>query len=166
MSVTDPAPFDPLALRRAFGNFPTGVTVVTAAPGGQPVGMTIGSFFSVSLDPPLVGLCADKGSSSWPRMEAANSFAVNLLAADQRHLSNHFASKDDDKFADVAWRPAASGAPLLDDIIGWIDCVTEQTVESGDHWIIIGRVTGIEIERETDPLVFFRGGYGTFQAEG
>ena len=165
MSSTGRASFDPLALRRAFGNFPTGVTVVTAAPGGEPVGMTIGSFFSVSLDPPLVGLCADKGSSSWPRMERANSFAVNLLAADQSHLSNHFASKDDDKFAGIPWRPAASGAPLLDGVIGWIDCVTEQTVESGDHWIIIGRVTGIEIEREVDPLVFFRGRYGSFRTE-
>lgn len=164
MSQPDQAPLDPLTLRRSFGNFPTGVTVVTAAPGGEPTGMTIGSFFSVSLDPPLVGLCADRSSSSWPRIEPANAFVVNLLAADQSHLSNHFASGVEDRFADLAWRPAPrTGSPILDDVIGWVDCVTEQTVESGDHWIVIGRVVDLAIEREADPLVFFRGGYGSFR---
>jgi flavin reductase (DIM6/NTAB) family NADH-FMN oxidoreductase RutF len=158
-----PASFDPLVLRRAFGNFPTGVTVVTAAPRGTPVGMTVGSFFSVSLDPPLVGLCADKSSGSWTAMAPARRFAVNFLAADQVEVSNRFASKSDDKFDGIDWRPASTGSPLLPDVIGWVDCVTEQTVDSGDHWIIIGRVTDMAIEREADPLVFFRGGYGTFE---
>lgn len=166
MSQPDPATFDPLALRRAFGNFPTGVTVVTAAPDGEPQGMTVGSFFSVSLDPPLVGLCADKRSSSWPRIAEANCFAVNLLADDQSEISSLFASKDDNRFDGVEWRPAGSGSPILADVIGWIDCVTEQTVESGDHWIVIGRVVDLAIERDASPLVFFRGGYGTFQALG
>jgi flavin reductase (DIM6/NTAB) family NADH-FMN oxidoreductase RutF len=157
--------FDPLVLRRAFGHFPTGVTVVTAAPEGEPQGMTVGSFFSVSLDPPLVGLCADKSSVSWPRIAVAKRFAVNFLAADQADVSNRFASREGDKFADIDWRPApVTGSPLLAGCIGWVDCVTEQTVESGDHWIVVGRVVGIEVERETDPLVFFRGGYGTFSA--
>jgi 3-hydroxy-9,10-secoandrosta-1,3,5(10)-triene-9,17-dione monooxygenase reductase component len=163
MTDQTPSTFDPLVLRRAFGNFPTGVTVVTAAPDGEPLGMTVGSFFSVSLDPPLVGLCADKASSSWPRIAPANCFAVNILAADQADVSSRFASRDDDKFAGIAWRPSAhTGSPLLDQCIGWVDCVTEQTVESGDHWIVIGRVVGIEVERQADPLVFFRGGYGSF----
>lgn len=163
MTDQDPSAFDPLVLRRAFGNFPTGVTVVTAAPDGEPLGMTVGSFFSVSLDPPLVGLCADKTSSSWPRIAPANCFAVNFLAADQADVSSRFASRDDEKFAGVVWRPSDhTGSPLLADCIGWVDCVTEQTVESGDHWIVIGRVVGIDVVRETDPLVFFRGGYGSF----
>ncbi len=160
--TAETAPFDPLLLRRAFGNFPTGVTVVTAAPDAGPAGMTVGSFFSVSLDPPLVGLCADKGSGSWAAMAPANAFAVNFLCADQTDLSNRFASKADDKFDGLDWHPAPTGSPLLPDVIGWVDCVTEQTVDSGDHWIIIGRVTAIEILREADPLVFFRGGYGSF----
>jgi 3-hydroxy-9,10-secoandrosta-1,3,5(10)-triene-9,17-dione monooxygenase reductase component len=163
MADQNPPDFDPLVLRRAFGNFPTGVTVVTAAPGGEPQGMTVGSFFSVSLDPPLVGLCADKSSVSWPKIAVANTFAVNFLAADQGPVSNRFASREDDKFDGIDWRPGPrTGSPLLPDCIGWIDCATEQTVESGDHWIVVGRVLAIEIERETDPLVFFRGGYGTF----
>ena len=164
MSQQDPAPLDPTMLRRAFGHFPTGVTVVAAAPDGEPMGMTVGSFFSVSLDPPLVGLCADKASSSWSKIAPANCFTVNFLAEDQKEISTHFASKAADKFDDLNWRPAATGSPILDDVIGWADCVTEQTVESGDHWIIIGRVIEIAIERDVDPLVFFRGGYGSFRA--
>jgi 3-hydroxy-9,10-secoandrosta-1,3,5(10)-triene-9,17-dione monooxygenase reductase component len=163
VSNQDPSPLDPLALRRAFGHFPTGVTVVTAAPHGEPVGMTVGSFFSVSLDPPLVGICADKSSTTWPRIAPANCFAVNLLAEDQAAVSSHFAGRDENKFEGVNWRPSGTGSPLLDEVIGWVDCVTEQTVESGDHWIVIGRVVGIEIERQADPLVFFRGGYGSFR---
>jgi 3-hydroxy-9,10-secoandrosta-1,3,5(10)-triene-9,17-dione monooxygenase reductase component len=166
VSTEEPVTFDPLVLRRAFGNFPTGVTVVTAAPEGVPQGMTVGSFFSVSLDPPLVGLCADKSSSSWPKIAPADAFAVNFLAADQVEVSNRFASGVEDKFEGMSWRPAGTGSPLLDDVIGWVDCVTEQTVDSGDHWIVIGRVVGIEVERETLPLVFFRGGYGTFDPGG
>jgi flavin reductase (DIM6/NTAB) family NADH-FMN oxidoreductase RutF len=163
MTHDEPQTFDPRDLRRAFGNFPTGVTVVTAAPDGAPVGMTVGSFFSVSLAPPLVGLCADMSSVSWPKIAHARSFAVNFLAADQAEVSALFASKADDKFDGVQWRPAPhTGAPLLAGCIGWVDCVTEQEVESGDHWIVVGRVVGIDIERETDPLVFFRGGYGSF----
>ena len=155
--------FDPTDLRRAFGNFPTGVTVVTASADGEPLGMTVGSFFSVSLQPPLVGLCADMSSVSWPRIAHARSFAVNFLAADQSDVSTRFASKSDDKFDGIDWRPApTTGAPLLPGCIGWVDCITEQEVESGDHWIVVGRVVGIEIERETEPLVFFRGGYGSF----
>ncbi len=161
----DSSDFDPLVLRRTFGNFPTGVTVVSAAPEGEPVGMTVGSFFSVSLDPPLVGFCADMGSSSWPRMAEAGHFAVNLLASDQAQLSSRFAGPDDDRFAGVEWRPAPSGAPLLADIIGWIDCATEQVFEAGDHWIIIGRIVAFEVERDALPLVFWRGGYGSFDAQ-
>lgn len=161
--TTERPPFDPLTLRRAFGNFPTGVTVVAAAPDGIPTGMTVGSFFSVSLDPPLVGLCADKGSTSWERIAPANCFSVNFLAADQTGVSSHFASRIEDKFEGIEWRPSGTGSPLLPDVIGWVDCVTEQTVDAGDHWIIIGRVADLAIEREAEPLVFFRGGYGSFR---
>lgn len=161
MTSSDPI-FDPLVLRRAFGHIPTGVTVVTAVHDNEPLGMTIGSFFTVSLDPVLVGFCADMGSSSWPLIESAGSFAVNILAADQGHISSLFAGPELDRFAGIEWRPAPSGAPLLPDVIGWIDCTNEQVFESGDHWIVIGRVRAIEIEREALPLVFHRGGYGTF----
>lgn len=165
MSTTEePTGFDPLVLRHTFGQFPTGVTVVTAAPRGEPVGMTVGSFFSVSLDPPLVGFCADMGSSSWPVMAEAGSFAVNVLAADQAAISSLFAGPDDDRFAGVDWRAAPSGAPLLPDVLAWLDCTTEQVFDAGDHWIIVGRITALDVERDALPLVFWRGGYGRFDA--
>lgn len=164
--MTDSVPeFDSLELRRVFGHFPTSVTIVTTMAADQPVGMTVGSFFSVSLEPALVGFCAGKESSTWPQLEQAGAFAVNLLAADQEHLSSLFAGPDPDRFAGIDWRRSATGSPLLPDVIGWIDCTTEQLVEAGDHWIVIGRVQALEIEREVEPLVFYRGGYGTFTAD-
>lgn len=157
--------FDPLVLRQAFGHFPTGVTIVTAIADDEPVGMTVGSFFTVSLEPPLVGFCVDKESGTWPQIEKAGGFAVNLLAADQDHLSSLFAGPDIDRFAGIDWRRSATGSPLLPHVIGWLDCTTDQVVEAGDHWIVIGQLQGLEIEREVYPLVFYRGGYGTFTAD-
>jgi len=163
VTAPDDAPIDPLDFRRVLGHFPTGVTVVTAAPDGEPQGMTVGSFFSISLDPPLVGLCADKRSTSWPKIDPAGVFAVNVLADDQADLSTHFAGKGDDKFEGIDWRPGVTGSPVLADAIGHIDCRTEQSIDAGDHWIVVGRVLELDIDREARPLLFFQGGYGRFE---
>lgn len=166
MTEQDAAAIDPLVFRQVLGHFPTGVTVVTAAPGGAPHGMTIGSFFSISLDPPLVGLCIDQRSTSWPAIEPAGVFAVNILAEDQAAVSGHFASKAESKFDGVDWRPGVSGSPILPGVVGHIDCRTEQVIDSGDHWIVVGRVLELAVDREARPLLFFRGGYGTFTGVG
>ncbi|MEQ1786597.1 MAG: flavin reductase family protein [Acidimicrobiales bacterium] len=150
MSEQPPA-FDAAKFRQVLGHFPTGVTVVTAAPDTGPVGLAVGSFASVSLDPPLVAFFPDKGSSSWPKIEAAGSFCVNILGEQQEEVCRRFASKGDDKFAGLGWRPAASGAPLLDGVLAWIDCDIDSVVEAGDHYCVMG-----------GPLLFFRGGYGRF----
>lgn len=161
-----PAPIDPADFRRVLGHFPTGVTVVAAAPQDQPHGMTVGSFFSISLDPPLVGLCVGKGSSSWPDIAPAGCFAVNVLGDDQAEISNRFARSDASaRFDDVAWHPGATGSPVLDDALAHVDCVTEQVVEAGDHWIVIGRVVELDVDREGAPLLFFKGRYGSFDGE-
>ena len=152
---------DPATYRQVLGHFPTGVTVITAALTSGPVGMAVGSFTSVSLDPPLVGFLPGKTSSSWPGIEAAGTFCVNILADDQEHLCRVFASKAEDKFTGIGWTPAAgTGAPLLDGVLAWIDCKVEQVVEAGDHWFVIGRVLDLSVASEGKPLVFFRGGYG------
>lgn len=158
-------PIDPLDFRRVLGHFPTGVTVVAAAPDGQAHGMTVGSFFSISLDPPLVGLCVGKGSSSWPDIEPAGRFAVSVLGADQSDLSNRFARSGEDRFDGVAWHAGTTGSPVLDDALAHIDCVTEQVVEAGDHWIVIGRVVELAVHRDGTPLLFFQGRYGSFDPE-
>ena len=150
--------------RQVLGHFPTGVTVVTADAADGPVGMAIGSFFSVSLEPPLVGWCPAVSSGSWPQIEAAGSFCVNILADDQEDVCRTFAMKGDDKFASVGWSKAGTGSPLLHDVLAWIDCDIESVHEAGDHFIVVGAVRQLEVAREGKPLVFFRGGYGSFDA--
>ncbi len=160
----DSAPVDSAQYRQVLGHFPTGVTVITAAPDGEPVGLAVGSFSSVSLDPPLVAFFAGRGSTSWPKIETAGSFCVNILAEDQEDVCRRFASKDTDKFAGLGWSPAASGSPLLDDVLAWIDCDIESVTDAGDHLCVFGRVRDLAVAREGGPLVFFRGGYGRFVA--
>jgi 3-hydroxy-9,10-secoandrosta-1,3,5(10)-triene-9,17-dione monooxygenase reductase component len=158
MSAIDSAHF-----RQVLGHFPTGVTVITATGSeGKPAGFAVGSFFSVSLAPALVGFAAGKGSSSWPGIRQAGSFCVNILAEDQEAVCRQFSSKAEDKFAGLGWQPASSGAPRLADVLAWIDCDIEAVHDAGDHEICIGRVRELAVERENGPLLFYRGGYGRF----
>lgn len=153
-------PFDAARFRHVLGHFPTGVTVVTAQDGQRLIGLTIGSFTSVSLDPPLVGFLPGKASDSWPGIERSGSFCVNVLAEDQGELCWAFAKEVDDKFADVGWRPAPSGSPILDGVVAWLDCSIHDVVDAGDHWFVMGRVGELQIERDHGPMLFFRGKLG------
>ncbi len=154
MSAIDQAHF-----RQVLGHFPTGVTVVAGIDDGEPVGLAVGSFFSLSIDPPLVGFCVGKSSNSWARMAEAGSFCVNVLGDDQEDVCRVFATSGDDKFSGIGWTPAGSGAPLIDGVLAWIDCEIDAVHDGGDHHIVVGRVTSLDIGHEGDPLVFFRGGY-------
>jgi 3-hydroxy-9,10-secoandrosta-1,3,5(10)-triene-9,17-dione monooxygenase reductase component len=156
------APFDSAHFRRVLGHFPTGVVVITAVSDRQPVGIAIGSFSSVSLEPPLVGFFAAKYSTTWPKIRDAGVFCVNVLAEDQEELCRNFAVSGGDKFRGVGWRPGATGSPIIHDVLAWIDCGIEQVHEAGDHDIVVGRVREMDVQREGTPLVFFRGGYGRF----
>ena len=150
--------------RDVLGNFPTGVVVVTAqGQDGEPVGMVVGSFTSVSLDPPMVLFLADQGSSTFPKIRAAEHFVVNVLASDQVGLCRTMATKGADRFRDVGWQPARSGAPVLDDVVAWIDCTMADVVEAGDHLIALAAVHDLQVVSAKLPLVFFRGGYGAFE---
>ncbi|WP_420638324.1 flavin reductase family protein [Candidatus Poriferisocius sp.] len=165
--MSDSSPFDSAFFRQVLGQFPTGVTVVTAAGPEGPAGLAIGSFGSVSLDPPLVMFMPGKSSSSWPAIEAAGHFGVNILAADQTEMSNVFASRADDKFAGLQWSSKVTGAPIFDTSLAWIDCEIDQVVEAGDHWIVLGRVLDLGVQRDdVGPLVFLAGSYGTFEPLG
>ncbi len=155
-------PFDSARYRQVLGHFTTGVTVVTAAAADGPVGLAVGSFSSVSLDPPLVGFFPDKSSSSWPKIEAAGTFCVNILAEDQEDVCRRFAMKGDDKFAGLGWQPAGSGAPLIDNVLAWIDCDVHSVTDAGDHLHVLGAVRDLGVAEEGTPLLFFRGGYGRF----
>jgi len=161
--VTDTTPpFDEGRFRQVLGHFTTGVTVVTAAGPDGPVGLAVGSFASVSLDPALVAFFPDKGSSSWPQIEASGHFCVNVLAEAQEDVCRRFASKGDDKFRGLGWHSAGSGAPILEGILAWIDCNIEAVTEAGDHYFVLGRVRDLAVVHDGAPLLFFRGGYGRF----
>jgi len=164
-ATSTPPTADGARFRQVLGHFPTGVTVITARGETGPVGLCVGSFASVSLDPPLVMFCAGKSSSSYPAIEAAGHYCVNVLAENQEDVARVFAAKGDDKFAGIGWRPSvANRAPVLNDVLAWIDCTIEAVHEAGDHWIVVGRVLDLEIGHEGGPLVFFRGGFGRYGA--
>ena len=154
--------------RRVLGHYPTGVTVVTAAGPIGPEGLTIGSFTSVSLDPPLVSFCPGHDSDSWARMRDVGSFCVNVLSDEQAEVSSVFASKADDKFRGVTTRVEATGAPVIEGCLAWIDCRVHAVHTAGDHDIVVGRVVALGTADGTadtaattnGPLVFFKGGYG------
>jgi flavin-dependent trigonelline monooxygenase, reductase component len=150
---------DPLELRRAFGTFPTGVTVVTTRDGdGNPRGMTANSFTSVSLDPPLLLVCIAKSAGSFAAFGACASFAVNVLHEDQQDVSTLFASRSADKFRAVGHDVGHSDAPILADCLGWFDCAVHQRVDAGDHVVLIGRIEAFGTS-EAAPLAFCRGRY-------
>lgn len=154
---------DSANFRKVLGHFPTGVTIITAALDGKPAGLTIGSFTSVSLDPPLVGFLPGKASDSWPDIERAGRFCVNVLAADQEDACWSFARDGDDKFVGQGWRPSPLGSPILDDVVAWIDCSIHEIVEAGDHYFVMGLVHELEVERgDHAPMLFFQGKLGRF----
>jgi flavin reductase (DIM6/NTAB) family NADH-FMN oxidoreductase RutF len=157
-------PFDDSNFRQALGHFPTGVVLITAMDADErPVGMIVGSFTSVSLDPPLVAFLPSRSSSTYSRMGVVKRFAVNVLSADQEEVCRSFSSKQIvDKWSGLAWHKAPTGAPVIDDAVAWIDCDVESLTQVGDHDLVIGRVRGVRVVNPVLPLLFFQGGYGRF----
>ena len=155
----DHAVVDPAEMRRVLGHFASGVTIVAGFDEGEPVGFACQSFTSVSLDPPLVLFCPAHTSSTWPRIKAAGSFSVNVLAADQIDLCKAFASSGGDKFADVSWTPTTWG-PSLDGVLATVHCVIDQVHVAGDHDVVIGRVQELVTHRDSGPLLFWKGQFG------
>ncbi|GGF63329.1 flavin reductase [Alteromonas lipolytica] len=157
MLTTD---IDPKIFRRALGQFPTGVTVITTTDSDkQPVGVTASSFNSVSMDPPLILWSIDKRSFSAKTFETAGYFAVHVLHEEQVAVSNRFASRGDDKFSGIEFSVNEQGCPLLADYAALFICKTWQTYDGGDHIIIVGEVTAYENVESATPLVFSRGSY-------
>ena len=164
----DPAPPPPplgpgeAKFRQVLGHFATGVTVVTSVDGDGPIGLAVNSFTSVSLDPPLVAICVNRASTTWPRIRTVGHFTVNILGADQEAVSRTFASTAD-RFLGIGWRPSPSGGPVLDGALAWIDAAIDAEHDAGDHILVVGRVSALDVAREAAPLVFYRGGYGRFE---
>lgn len=148
-------------LRDAFGSFMTGVTVVTTCKDdGTPLGFTANSFASVSLDPALLLVSIAKTSSNYNNFANASHFAINILAEEQKDISNTFARPSDDRFANLAWTKSASHNPVIDQVSAWFDCTTYQVVDAGDHAILIGKVEDFGSAGFAG-LGYYRGAYFT-----
>ncbi len=147
---------DPKAFRRGLGHFSTGVTIITAEADGVKAGLTVNSFSSVSLDPPLILWSVNKSSTSWPIFAASRAFAVNVLAADQSFLASQFARSGGDKFENVEWHSGATGAPLLSNVAAQFECLRHVEYDGGDHLIVIGEVAHFS-RFARRPLVFSQG---------
>lgn len=152
-------------LREVSGQFATGVTVVTVDASNEKHGMTVNSFASVSLDPPLVLFNADMDTDSHDLVAETEHYAVNILSKDQEWVSNRFAGEHkemDDPFEDIDYTTEATGAPILSDSLAYIDCTLWESYDGGDHTIYVGEVQDLEVlNGDEDPLTFFRGDYET-----
>ncbi|HEY2667278.1 MAG TPA: flavin reductase family protein [Actinomycetota bacterium] len=150
---------DEVHLRRVLGHFLTGVTVVTALSEGRPVGMTVNSFTSLSLDPPMVLFCPHASSVTGRRIVRSGAFAVNILGSHQQRLAERFAARHPDRFGGVQVRPGATGSPIIVEALGFVDCRVADEICHGDHRIVVGEVVEADVLRKGEPLGFFRGSY-------
>jgi flavin reductase (DIM6/NTAB) family NADH-FMN oxidoreductase RutF len=151
-------------LKAAMRRFPQGVTVVTTRSGNGPLGITVTSFTSISLTPPIVLVSIAKGTHYHEMFVNSKTFAVNILASDQGDVSERFAGKvpqGEDRFRGVKYHDGNSGSPLIDNALSWIECRQWKTMDAGDHTIILGEVTFCLTEREAHPLLYFNRQYAT-----
>lgn len=146
--------------RQVLGHVPTGVAVVTAVDNGDPVGLAVGTFVSVSLRPLLVGFLPASTSTSFPRIRASGAFCVNVLTVQQQYVCDAFATSGGEKFANLKWqRTPVTGSPQLDGTAAWIDCRLAAVHNAGDHFIAIGEVVDLDAVATARPLLFHRGAY-------
>lgn len=149
--------------RQVLGHFGTGVTVITTLDDDGPCGFACQAFAALSLDPPLVLFCPGRLSGTWQRIARAGHFCANILAATQEDVSRIFGSAGSsaDKFAQVRWSVSGTGAPILDGALTWAACTVCDVHEAGDHYVVIGSVIELGPCRTGEPLLFYRGRYGT-----
>lgn len=164
---TDINAISPSDFRQALGAFATGVTIVTTRAGEIIHGLTANAFCSLSLVPPLVLVCVDKKAQSHNLIIAGGCFAINILTAQQKNLSERFAQNHLDgkeRFAGVSYAQALTGAPILEHVLSWLDCKLVATHEGGDHTIFVGEVVALGMGEEQAPLLYFRSEYRMLDA--
>lgn len=150
------------ALRDAFGRFPSGVVSACARVDGAPVGMAMSSFTSVSLDPPLVLVCVDRASSTWPRLVGAERLGISVLGEAHDRTARQLASRTADRFAGLSLVDGEGGALFVDGATAWLECSVESELPGGDHVVVLLRVHGHRV-LEPGPLVFHASGFSSLQ---
>lgn len=147
--------------RKALGHYASGITVISSLVEGEPIGFTCQSFYSVSMNPPLVSFSVMAGSASYPKIRQAGRFAVNILSDKQVRISNQFAQRGADKWQGIEWWESPLGNPVIANSVQWLDCEIYAEHAAGDHVIVIGEVKalGPEYSAIRQPLVYFKGQY-------
>ncbi|SNS85488.1 flavin reductase family protein [Pseudomonas segetis] len=152
---------EPLIFREALGHYASGITVITSHFENEPVGFTCQSFYSVSMNPPLVSFSVMCSSASYPRIRQAGRFAVNILSDEQAGISNQFARKGTQKWQGIDWQTSPLGNPVISGCLHWLDCEIHAEYAAGDHMIVIGEVKALNLQEAvaTQPLLYFKGQY-------
>ncbi|WP_025112468.1 flavin reductase family protein [Pseudomonas sp. H1h] len=152
---------DPSIFREALGHFASGITVITSHTDDEPIGFTCQSFYSVSMNPPLVSFSVMSSSASYPKIRQAGRFAVNILSGEQVRISNQFARRGADKWSGVEWQLSPLGNPIIGGNLHWLDCEIHAEHAAGDHLIVIGEVKALNLleATATQPLLYFKGQY-------
>ena len=162
-------PIDSKVFRSVFGHLPTGVVIVTGkGPSDEPLGITIGSFASISLDPPLAGFFIGRASRTWPLIAARGAFTANVLNAEQAELCWRFAkdATDGSRFSGIQVAASGNGSPVLPGAVATIDCTVQATHTLGDHDLVVGAVTGVQMRNTSQPsMVFYKGKTGDARIE-
>jgi flavin reductase (DIM6/NTAB) family NADH-FMN oxidoreductase RutF len=151
--------------RRILGHFASGVAIVATrdAATGLPLGLTANAVASVSIEPALVLACVAKDADTHDRLQAYGRFSINILTIAQERLARRFATWEQaEKFTGVGFRTEVTGAPVLEDVLAWVDCTVWATYPGGDHTIYVGKVAGGDAQTGGTPLLYYRGGYGRF----
>ena len=149
-TLDEPAP----VLRKAFGCFPTGVAAVCAESADGPVGMAVSSFTSVSLDPPLLSVCMQNSSTTWPVLRQQPRLGLSVLAETQISAGQRLSKKTGDRFAETAWRTTEDGALFVLGAAAWFDCTIYAEIPAGDHTVVLLEICSLETQPELAPLVF------------
>lgn len=173
--MTDPQPvtdapeafesprIDPALFREVLGHYPTGVAIITGIDHqGEHLAMIVGTFTSVSLDPPLVAFLPQRTSKTYARLAECDSLCINVLTGEQEDVSRTIVTRWENKLEGIDWFPSPSGDPVLADSLAWLDVRLEQSIDAGDHLIAMCRIVDMKVNNPVAPLIFFQGGYGRF----
>jgi 3-hydroxy-9,10-secoandrosta-1,3,5(10)-triene-9,17-dione monooxygenase reductase component len=163
-----PVAADPGRFRHLMARWATGVSIVTALDAGRDRGLTVNAFLSVSLEPPRVLVSITTDADAWPAIHRTGRFAISILNADQREVSQRFASRvpPEQKFAGLGTHRGSTGVALLDGALAAFECQVEQEIPAGDHVLVLGGVVALEEGHDASPLVFYRGGYAEADTNG